>query len=80
VLNTRFQKDGEDIVTLQKGTISYDDATVKANAEDAGGKGSKLALVHSTLPLTFLILGIILILVGFLAVRGSAPRGRREAV
>jgi hypothetical protein len=79
VLNTRFQKDGEDLVTLQKGTISYDDATVKANAEDAGDKGSSLSLVRSTLPLTFLILGVVLLLAGFLLVRGNTGRGRREA-
>jgi hypothetical protein len=80
LLNTRFQKDGEDVVTLQKGTIGYDDKTVKANAEDAGGKGSSLHLVRSILPLTFLILGVILILAGFLVVRGSTTgRRRREA-
>ena len=80
LLNTRFQKDGQDVVTLQKGTIGYDDATVKANAEDAGDKGSKLALVHSTLPLTFLILGVILLLVGLpRRARQHRPRGRREA-
>jgi hypothetical protein len=79
ILNTRFQKDGADVVTLQKGTIKYDDATVKANAEDAGAKGSKLHLVRSTLPLTFLILGVVLLLGGFLVSRGSSGPGRREA-
>ena len=80
VLNTRFQKDGQDVVTLQKGTIKYDDKTVKANAEDAGDKGSSLSLVRSTLPLTFLLLGVVLLLAGFLVVRDDTGRGRREAV
>jgi Porin PorA len=79
-LNTRFQKDGQDVVTLQKGTIGYDQATVKANAEDAGDKGSKLHLVRSTLPLVFLILGLVALLGGFLTLRGIDRRGRREAV
>ena len=80
-LNTRFQKDGQDVVTLQKGTIKYDDATVKANAEDAGDKGSKLKLVRSTLPLVFGICGVLALVGGFLALRGSDSRyrGSREA-
>lgn len=79
VLNTRFQKDGEDVVTLQKGTIAYDDATVKANAEDAGESGSSLNLVRNILPLTFLILGLLLVVGGFLLVRGTGYEGKRAA-
>ncbi len=79
VLNTRFQKDGEDLVTLQKGTISYDDATVKANAEDAGSKGSSLNLVRNVLPLTFAILGVLLMVGGFLLLRGTGYEGKRSA-
>jgi len=77
-LNTRFQKDGQDVVTLQQGTIGYDDATVKANAEDAGDKGGKLQLVRSTLPLVFLIVGVLALLGGFLALRGAGYRGSRR--
>jgi hypothetical protein len=79
VLNTRFQKDGEDVVTLQRGTISYDDATVKANAEDAGSKGSSLNLIRNVLPMVFGILGVLLLVVGFLLVRGGGYTGRRSA-
>jgi len=71
VLNTRFQQNGEDKVVLQKGTIKYEDATVKANAEDAGDKGSKLNLVRNVLPPTFLLLGLLALVAGFLLVRGT---------
>lgn len=81
VLNTRFQKDGVDVATLQSGTIRYDDATVKANAEDAGSKGSSLALVRGTLPLAFLIIGLLLLAGGLVLLRGAASGGgaHREA-
>jgi hypothetical protein len=80
VLNTRFQKDGQDVVTLQKGTIGYDEATVRANAEDAGDKGGSLKLVRSTLPLVFTVVGVLALLGGFLALRGAGTgdRGSRR--
>ena len=58
-------------MTLQKGTINYNDATVKANAMDAGEKGSKLKLIRSTLPLTLAVLGLLSLIAGFLLTRGG---------
>jgi hypothetical protein len=78
VLNTRFQKDGQDVVTLQKGTIGYDEATVRANAEDAGDKGGSLKLVRSTLPLVFTVVGVLALVGGFLVLRGAGYQGSRR--
>jgi Porin PorA len=75
VLNSRFQKDGQDVLTLQKGTIGYSDATVRANVKDAAEKGGQLKLIRSTLPLTTFLLGLLLIGAGsFLFFTGSKAK------
>jgi hypothetical protein len=71
-LNTRFQNGGQDVLTLQKGTIGYDDATVRANIKDGTDKGGQLKAIRVTLPLILLALGLILVGTGaFLAWSGS---------
>ncbi len=64
--------DGTDRITATKVTTSYDDATVSGNADKYGSLGSQLNLVKNVLPLTFLILGAVLIVIGFVLTRRGA--------
>lgn len=78
-LNVRFERGGQDVLTLQKGTITYDSATVKRNAADYKKDGDKLKLIRFTLPVSLAILGVLCLLVGALLVmssRQAAPAGR----
>jgi hypothetical protein len=61
--------DGTDRVTTTKVTTGYDDETVQSNVDEYGKMGNLLHLVHTTLPLTFLVLGLLSILGGILISR-----------
>ena len=58
--------DDEDKVTTTKADIAYTKAQVGKFVDDISGKAPLLTLVHSTLPIITVILGLILMVVGFL--------------
>jgi hypothetical protein len=64
---------GEDRVTTTKVTTQYDDATVKDNADTYGPKGEQLALVHGLLPITFGVLGLLLLVGGIVLTTRRRP-------
>ena len=67
--------DGEPVLTLLDAVLTYDDATVKANAEDASSGASQLRLLGTILPVGAVVLGLVLTSVGLYLLR--APQGRR---
>ena len=70
-----LQVDGEDRVTVTEVTIAYDDETVSANVDEYGGQAGQLRLIRSTLPLALALLGLGLLVGGFL-LAASGRRGR----
>jgi DUF3068 family protein len=66
---------GEPVLTLLDAVLTYDEATVKANAEDAASGASRLRLLGTILPVGGVILGLVLTLAGLFLLR--APQGRR---
>ena len=64
--------DGTDRITATEVVTSYDDATVTGNADKYGSLATQLNLVKNVLPLVFLILGVALIIVGFVLTRRGA--------
>jgi Porin PorA len=67
--------DGEPVLTLLDAVLTYDDATVKANAEDASSGAGQLRLLGTILPIGGVVLGLVLTSVGLYLLR--APQGRR---
>jgi hypothetical protein len=67
--------DGEPVLTLLDAVLTYDDATVKANAEDASSGASRLRLLGTILPIGGVLLGLVLTSIGLYLLR--APQGRR---
>jgi Porin PorA len=68
--------DGNDKVTLIEATITFTDANIKASADAASSAASQLGLIKTTIPLVGLVLGIILLVLGFVLVLGR----RRDPV
>ena len=66
---------GGKVLTLLDGVLTYDDATVSANAADASDGASQLRLLSTILPIGALVGGLVLLVVGLLLLR--APEGRR---
>jgi Porin PorA len=66
---------GEPVLTLLDAVLTYDDATVKANAEDASSGARQLRLLGTILPVGGVLLGLVLTAVGLYLLR--APQGRR---
>jgi hypothetical protein len=66
---------GGKVLTLLDGVLTYDDATVRANAKDASDAASQLRLLSTILPVAALVVGLVLLVVGLLLLR--APEGRR---
>jgi hypothetical protein len=66
---------GEQVLTLLDAVLTYDEATVKANAEDASSGASQLRLLGTVLPVAAMLLGLVLTSVGLFLLR--APQGRR---
>jgi hypothetical protein len=67
--------DGEQVLTLLDGVLTYDAATVAANADDAEEGIGQLRLLGTILPLAALLLVLVLLVVGLVLLRG--PEGRR---
>ena len=68
---------GEQVLTLIDAVLTYDEATVSRNAEDASSGANRLRLLGTILPLVALLLGLIAIGAGLVLLR--APEGRRVA-
>jgi Porin PorA len=66
---------GGKVLTLLDGVLTYDDATVRANAKDASDAAGQLRLLSTILPIGALVVGLVLLVVGLLLLR--APEGRR---
>ena len=67
--------DGRPVLTAIRAQLTYDDATVHKNAEDASSAASQLRMIQTVLPITALVLGLALIVLGvvLLARRTSHP-------
>ncbi len=63
--------DGEDKVTTTEAELRYTDAQVKASVDDISEQAGQLNLLRTTLPLVFLLLGLIALAVGLLLTRRS---------
>ncbi|HET9289665.1 MAG TPA: DUF3068 domain-containing protein [Actinomycetes bacterium] len=68
---------GEQVLTLLDGTLTYDEATVSANADDAASGATRLRLLGTILPAVALFLGLIAVAAGLVLLR--SPEGRRVA-
>jgi hypothetical protein len=66
---------GGKVLTLLDGVLTYDDATVRANAADAADAAGRLRLLSTILPIGALVVGLVLLAVGLLLLR--EPEGRR---
>ena len=67
--------DGETRVTTSGGVFSYTDEQVKENVDEYKSKASSLQMVHTTVPLVGVVLGLLLILGGVLLARRNQQRG-----
>ena len=68
---------GEEVLTLIDAVLTYDDATVDANADDAASGANQLRLLGTILPLAALALGLVALAAGLVLLR--SPEGRRVA-
>jgi hypothetical protein len=68
---------GEQVLTLIDAVLTYDDATVDANADDAASGANQLRLLGTILPVAALLLGLIALAAGLVLLR--SPEGRRVA-
>lgn len=68
---------GEQVLTLLDATLTYDEATVDSNADDASSGANRLRLLGIILPLAALFLGLVAIAAGLVLLR--SPEGRRVA-
>ena len=70
--NSTIAYDGTDRITTTKVNTGYDDETITFNADKYGRLGGLLNLVENVLPITFLIVGALLLVAGFLLGRRGA--------
>ena len=68
---------GEQVLTLLDAVLTYDDATVGRNADDAASGANRLRLLGTILPLVALFLGLVALAAGLVLLR--SPEGRRVA-
>ena len=68
---------GEQVLTLLDAVLTYDEATVERNADDAASGANRLRLLGTVLPIAALVLGLIAVAAGLVLLR--APEGRRVA-
>lgn len=73
-----FRHDGETLNALET-TSSFTEETVDTNVEDYKSQSALLAMVHTTLPVVFTILGVLLLLTGLVLSILIGRRSRREA-
>ena len=70
--NSTIAYDGTDRITTTQVNTGYDDETITFNADKYGRLGGLLNLVENVLPITFLIVGALLLVAGFLLGRRGA--------
>jgi hypothetical protein len=70
---------GVTVLTAFKGQLVYDDATVRANADDARTAAGQLRMIQWILPIVALVLGVVLIVAGVLAIGRRPAEGRHVA-
>jgi hypothetical protein len=68
---------GQQVLTLLDVVLTYDDATVDKNADDAAGGARQLRLLGTILPAVALLLGLLGVAAGLVLLR--SPTGRRVA-
>jgi hypothetical protein len=68
---------GEQVLTLIDAVLTYDEATVEQNADDAASGANRLRLLGTILPIAALLLGLISVTAGLVLLR--SPEGRRVA-
>jgi hypothetical protein len=68
---------GEQVLTLIDAVLTYDEATVEQNADDAASGANRLRLLGTILPIAALLLGLISLAAGVVLLR--SPEGRRVA-
>jgi Porin PorA len=68
---------GEQVLTLLDAVLTYDEATVDGNADDASSGANRLRLLGTVLPFAALLLGLVAIGAGMVLLR--SPEGRRIA-
>jgi hypothetical protein len=68
---------GEQVLTLLDAVLTYDEATVEQNADDAASGANRLRLLGTILPIAALLLGLISVAAGLVLLR--SPEGRRVA-
>jgi Porin PorA len=68
---------GEQVLTLIDAVLTYDEATVEQNADDAASGANRLRVLGTTLPIAALVLGLISAAAGLVLLR--SPEGRRVA-
>ena len=73
--NNTLAVDGEDKVTTTKADIQYTPATVDSNVSDFKSKANLVKLVHTTGPIITIVLGLILMVLGFVLGRRNESSG-----
>jgi hypothetical protein len=68
---------GEQVLTLLNAVLTYDEATVDHNADDASSGANRLRLLGTVVPVAALLLGLVAIGAGLVLLR--SPEGRRIA-
>ena len=68
---------GEEVLTLIDAVLTYDDATVDTNADDAAEGANQLRLLGTIVPIAALALGLVALAAGLVLLR--SPEGRRVA-
>ena len=68
---------GEQVLTLLDAVLTYDEATVSRNADDAAAGPTSLRLLGTILPAAALFLGLVALAAGLVLLR--SPEGRRVA-
>jgi hypothetical protein len=68
---------GEQVLTLVDAVLTYDEATVSNNADDAAAGARQLRLLGTILPAVALLLGLVALAAGLVLLR--TPEGRRVA-
>jgi Porin PorA len=68
---------GEQVLTLVDALLTYDQATVSSNADDAAAGARQLRLLGTILPAAALFLGLVALAAGLVLLR--SPEGRRVA-
>ena len=66
---------GEQVLTLVDAVLTYDEATVSSNADDAAAGARQLRLLGTILPAVALFLGLVALAAGLVLLR--SPEGRR---